>query len=170
MNYSRLFDEMLFIDDKGDTLALGVNKNVKFIVIDKDIFYYDAGYIRIIVNHDFVKLAEKNVWIVADVQKIGTHNRPTTTVAVQSLLSYTDGTDAAKSKDLVLNENILLRREIQYYIGNAYGAFGRASKKKLMLLFPKDQSKIESYLKENKIDFDKKEDVEKVVGFLNSLY
>lgn len=171
MNYSRLFDEMLFIDpNKGDTLALGDNKNVKFIVVDKDLYYYDGGYIRIIVNHDFVKLAEKRIWVVADVQKIGTHNKAVTTVAVQSLMSYTDGRDAAKSKDLVLNENIILRKETHYYFGNAYGRFVRSGKKKLLSLFPKDESNIEKYLKENKIDFDKKEDVEKMVEFINSLY
>ena len=171
MNYSRLFDEMLFIDpNKGDTLALGDNRNVKFIVIDKDLYYYEDGYIRIIINHDFVKLAEKRTWVVADIQKIGTHNRPVNTVAVQSLMSYTNGSDAAKSKDLVLNENILLRYETHYYFGNAYGRFVRTGKKKLLSLFPKDESNIEKYLKENKIDFDKKEDVEKMVEFLNSLY
>lgn len=170
LNYSRLFDEMQFIDDKGDTLALGAKKNVKYIIIGKDQYYYEDGYIRITVNHDFVKLAEKQIWVVADVQKIGTHNRPVTTVAVQSVTHYTDGTDAAKSKDLVLNENIILRKETHYYFGNAYGRFVRTSKKKLLSLFPKDELKIEEYLKENKIDFDKKEDVEKIVEFLNSLY
>ena len=171
MNYNCLFDQMLFIDpSKGDTLAVGDHKNVKFILIDKDQYYYEDGYIRIIVNHDFVKLAEKRTWVVADIQKIGTHNKAVTTVAVQSLMSYTNGSDAAKSKDLVLNENIILRKETHYYFGNAYGRFVRSGKKKLLSLFPKDESNIEKYLKEHKIDFDKKEDVEKMVEFLNSLY
>jgi len=170
LNYNRVFDEMLFIDTNGDTLALGAKKNVKYIIIGKDMFYYEDGYIRLTIDHDFVKLAEKQIWIVADVQKIGTHNRPATTVAIQSVTHYTDGTDAAKSKDLVLNENIILRKETHFYFGNAYGRFVRTSKKKLLSLFPKDELKIENYLKENKIDFDKKEDVEKMVEFLNSLY
>jgi len=170
MNYTRLFDQMLFIDHKGDTLALADEKNIKFIAIDQDTFYYDKGYIRIIVDNDFVKLAEKQVWIVADIRKIGTHNRPTTTVAITSFSTYTDGTDAAKSHDLLLNEDILLRKETEYYFGNAYNHFVLAGKKRLQQLFPKDELNIENYLKKNKVNFDKKDDLEKLAQFLSDLY
>ena len=170
MNYSRLFDQMLFINHKGDTLALDDEKNIKFIAIDQDTFYYDGGYMRIIIDNDFVKLAEKKVWVVADVRKIGTHNTPKNTVAITSLTHYTDGTDAAKSRDLMLNEDILLRRETQYYVGNAYNHFVRAGKKRLQQLFPKEELNIENYLKTNKINFDKKDDLEKLVRFLTQLY
>src|SRR5688572_33049904 len=45
MNYTRLHDQMLFIDAKGDTLALAEEKTIKFIVVDQDTFYYDEGFI-----------------------------------------------------------------------------------------------------------------------------
>ena len=170
MNYSRLFDQMLFINHKGDTLALADEKNIKFIAIDKDTFYYEGGYVRIIADNDFVKLAEKQVWVVADVRKIGTHNTPKTTVAITSLTTYTDGTDAAKSRDLILNEDILLRKETQYYFGNAYNHFVRSGKKRLLQLFPKEELSIENYLKTNKVNFDKKDDMEKLAQFLTQLY
>lgn len=170
MNYSRLFDQMLFINHKGDTLALADEKNIKFIAIDQDTFYYDGGFMRIIVDNDFVKLAEKQVWVVADVRKIGTHNTPKNTVAITSITTYTDGTDAAKSRDLLLNEDILLRKETQYYVGNAYNHYVRAGKKRLQQLFPKEEMNIENYLKTNKVNFDKKDDLEKLVQFLTELY
>lgn len=167
MNYSRLFDQMLFVDPKGDTLALDDEKTINFIVVDKDSFYYDEGYVRLIANHRFVKLAEKQTWVVADIRKMGTHNRPSTTVAVTSFSTYTDGTDAAKSHDLILNEEIVLRKETQYYFGDDYNHFVPASKKKLLLLFPKEQQRIENYLNENKVNFDKKDDLEKLARFLS---
>lgn len=170
MNYTRLFDQMLFINHKNDTLALGDEKTIKFIAILQDTFFYDDGWIRILVDNDFVKFAEKQVWIVADIRKIGTHNRPTTTVSITSLSAYTDGTDAAKSKDLILNEDIVLRKETHYYVGNAYNRFVRAGKKKIQGLFPKEELIIENYLKKNKVNFDKKEDLEKLVQFLSDQY
>jgi hypothetical protein len=170
MNYNRVFDQMLFIDTKSDTLAMSVEKTVKFIAFDKDTFYYSNGFIRVIVDNDFVKLAEKQVWVVADIRKMGTHNRPSTTFAITSLTSYTNGMDAAKSKDLVLNEEIVLRKETEYYFGNAYSHFARAGKKKLQELFPNDEHSIESYLKENKVNFDKKNDLEKLAQFIIQLY
>jgi hypothetical protein len=170
MNYTRLFDQMLYINQKGDTLALADEKTIKFIAILKDTFYYDDGYIRIITDNDFVKFAEKQVWVVADIRKIGTHNRPSNTVAITSLTAYTDGTDAAKSKDLMLNEDIVLRKEIQYYFGNAYNHFVRAGKKRIQGLFPKEEISIENYLKQNKVNFDKREDLEKLARFLSDQY
>ena len=170
MNYNRLYDQMLFIGTKGDTLALDDEKTIDFIVNDWDIFYYDAGYLRLIADDSIIKLAEKQVWVVADVRKIGTHNTPKNTVAITSLSSFTNGQDAAKSKDLILNEDILLRKETQYYLGDKYNHFVRASKKRLLNLFPKEQRSIENYLQENKVNFDKKEDLEKLALFLRELY
>ena len=171
MNYSRLFDQMLFIGPKGDTLALADEKTIKFIVVDQDTFYYDEGCIRLIADYGVVKLAEKQLWVVADVRKIGTHDRPTSTVAVTSLSNYSDGTASrAKSYDLLINEDILIRKETHYYFGDEYNRFVRASKKKLLLLFPKEQISIENYLKENKVDFDKKDDLEKLAQFIGQLH
>ena len=170
MNYNRLYDQMLFINTKGDTLALDDEKTIDFIVNDWDIFYYDAGYLRLIAGDSDVKLAEKQTWVVADVRKMGTHNTPKNTVAITSMSSYTDGHDAAKSKDLILNEEILLRKETQYYFGNAYNHFVLAGKKRILNLFPKEQRRIENYLQENKVNFDKKDDLEKLTQFLSQLY
>ena len=166
MNYNRLYGQMLFINPIGDTLALADEKNIKFIVIDKDTFYYDGGYLRLMANGGVVKLTEKQIWVLADIRKIGTHNRPTTTVAVTSFSSYTDGRDAAKSKDLIMNEDVVLRKETQYYFGDKYNLFVPASKKGLLQVFPKEQREIDNYLKENKVNFNKKEDVEKLYQFL----
>ena len=166
MNYTRLFDQMLFIGPKGDTLALADEKNIKFINIDQDTFYFDEGYVRLIMNKGDVKLAEKQVWVVADVRKIGSHNKATSTVAITSIDSYTDRASRAKSYDLLINEDMLIKKETQYFFGDKYNHFVRSGKKKLLLLFPKEQASIENYLKENKVDFDKKDDLEKITQFL----
>ena len=170
MNYNRLFDQMLFINHKDDTLALADEKNIKLIVIRRDTFYYDQGYMRLVADHGYVKLTEKQIWVVADIRKMGTHNRPSNTFAITSFSQFTDGTDAAKSKDLIFNEEIVLRKETQYYFGDDYNRFVRAGKKKLINLFPKEELAIENYLKEHKVDFDKKEDLEKLSRFLSLGY
>jgi hypothetical protein len=167
MNYNRLVDQMLFINPKGDTLALADEKTIKFIIVDKDTFYYNEGYIRLIADNGVVKLAEKQIWVVADVRKMGTHNRSTSSVAVTTLSNYTDNTARAKSYDLMINEDIILRKESQYYFGDKYNHFSRTSKKKLLLLFPKEQLRLENYLKENKVNFDKKDDLEKLSQFIS---
>jgi len=169
MNYNRLYDQMLFINEKGDTLALTDVKNIEFIVNDWDVFYYSGGYLRRIADDTVIKLAEKKIWAVADVRKMGTFNTPTNTVAITSVGYFSNGQDAAKSKELIMNAETLIRIETQYYFGDKYNHFFRASKKKLLDLFPKDEQRIENFLKENKVDFDKKDDLEKLCLFLLKL-
>lgn len=166
MNYNRLSDQMLFIDPKGDTLELADEKTIAVIAIDKDTFFYDEGYVRIIADYGLVKLAEKQTWVVADVRKVGTHNTAKSSVAITSLGTYSDEGARAKSYDLVINENIIIRRETHYYFGDRYNHFARAGKKRLLLLLPKEELSIETYLKENKVNFDKKEDLVRIVHFL----
>ncbi len=166
MNYNRLYDQMLFINEKGDTLALTDVKNIDFIVNDWDIFYYQGGYMRLIADDTAIKLAEKQIWILADIRKVGSHNRPTTSVAITSLSYFSNGQDAAKSKELIMNEELVLRKETQYYFGDKYNHFVRASKKRVLSLFSKEQRTIENYLNENKVNFDKKDDLEKLCRFL----
>lgn len=166
LNYTLLFDQILYIAPKGDTLALADEKTIKFIVVKTDTFYYDEGYVRLIGGDKEAKLAEKQIWVVSDIQKMGTHDKAKPSVAIYSFSTYTNGIDAAKSKDLIMNEDIVLRKETQYFFGDAYNHFVRATKKQLMLLFPKYQQSMENYLKENKVDFDNKADLEKLAQFL----
>ena len=169
VNYTRLFDQMLFIDGKGDTLALAEEQTIKFIAVDRDTFYYDEGYVRIIADNHFVKLAEKQIWVVADIKKPGPHNTSTSTIGVTSVRTFRQGNDAVRNP-LTLDEDIVLRKETHYYFGDEYNDFVRAGKKGLFQLFNKKQRSIENYLKENKVNFDKKEDVEKLFQFVSMLY
>jgi len=170
MNYNRLYDQMLFISEKGDTLAMTDVKNIEFIVNDWDVFYYSGGYLRLIADDTVIKLAERKIWTVVDVRKMGTFNTPTNTVAITSVGYLSSGQDAAKSKELIMNAETVIRKETQYYFGDKYNHFVRASKKKLLDLFPKEERKIESYLNENKVNFDKKDDLEKLCKFILQLY
>jgi hypothetical protein len=67
---------------------------------------------------------------------MGTFNTPTNTVAITSVGYLSSGQDAAKSKELIMNAETVIRKETQYYFGDKYNHFVRASKKKLLDLFP----------------------------------
>lgn len=164
MNYNSLIDQLLFIDPKGDTLALRDEKTLQLISLGNDTFFYDEGYVRLVASNSVVKLAERQVWEVADIRKIGSHNRPSATFAVTSYSTLTDR--FGKTHDLLLNEDLLLRKKPAYYLGDRYNHFVPASKKNLLLLFPKEQNKLSTYLNENKVNFDRKADLEKLAQFL----
>ncbi len=166
MNYNRLVDEMHFIDPKRDTLALANEKLIKWIAINQDTFYYDQGYVRLISSTDVAKLAVKQVWIMGDTRKIGAYNTANSTSSITSYSSYSAG---SRIYNLFVNEEVVLRKVEHYYFGDRYNHFVLAGKKNLLMLFPKEQRRIEVYLKENKIDFSNKDDLEKAVQFLDHL-
>src|SRR5436189_4408380 len=154
MNYNRLYDQMLFISEKGDTLALTDVKNIEYIVNDWDIFFYNGGYLRLIANDTVIKLAEKQTWVLADIRKMGSQGRPTTSVAITSLSYFSNGQDAAKSKQLIMNEELVIRKETHYYFGDKFNHFVPATKKRLLNLFSNEERNIENYLIEHKVNFE----------------
>lgn len=163
LNYSRLVDEMHFISPKGDTLALADEKNIKYIVIGNDTFYYDAGYLRLLSSGNLLKVAIKQIWMISEGRQIGAYNTPNNSASITSFTSYNE---AGRLYDLTVNEDIVLKKVEQYYLGDNYNHFLPASKKNLLMIFPKERERIELYLKENKINFANKDDLSKVVQFM----
>ncbi|HVG16860.1 MAG TPA: hypothetical protein VM935_17950 [Chitinophagaceae bacterium] len=164
LNYCSLGSEMHFIGPKGDTLVLAGEETVQLIQIDKDSFYYDKGYVRIIGGNNYLKLARKELWIVTDTKKVGAYNTSSNSSSITSYTAYNEG---GRTYDLVINEDMLLKKAEQYYFGDKFNHFVLAGKQNLLALFPKKQGLIKTYLKENKIDFDNREDLGKLVRLLS---
>ncbi len=166
MNYNRLVNEVQFIDSKGDTLAVANENTIQFVAIEKDTFYYDGGFLKLLDGSKAVKLAVKQILKVGDKQKMGGYDMATSTSAISSYKSFYDG---RQFYNLSVREDIILLKVTQYYIGDKYNNFVSANKKNVMKLFSKHQNVLQKYLKDNLIDFEKKEDLEKLVQFLNQL-
>lgn len=74
LNYHRLYDQVLFLSPKGDTLALAVPDAYRFIAIGKDTFYvHGNGYLERITHYKGVNLARKSAFVVdGREKKVGT--------------------------------------------------------------------------------------------------
>jgi hypothetical protein len=166
LNYSRLVDEMHFINEKGDTLAVDNEDNIKYIVTGKDTFCYDRGYLRLVTSGSFAKLAVRDVWVISDTRQVGAYNSTNTSV---SMLAYKSIVEGGSLYNLTVNEDIILRRAEKYYFGDNFNNFVIATKTNLLLLFPKEQQRISMYLKENRINFNNKQDLEKTIQFVNQV-
>jgi hypothetical protein len=165
LNYNRLVDEMHFIGPDGDTLALANEENIKYIAIGKDTFFFDKGYMRIIANGGRAKLALKQIWIISETKQIGAYNTTNSSASITSVTTYNE---AGKLYDLTVNADVVLSRIEHFYLGNNSNHFVLANKKNLLMLFPEGRS-IEIYLKENKIDFTKGNDLTKLILYLAQL-
>jgi hypothetical protein len=59
LNYNRLNDEMLFIGNKNDTLALSAPETVDNIVIGNDVYFYlGGGFVRQLTAYPTINLEQ----------------------------------------------------------------------------------------------------------------
>jgi hypothetical protein len=166
LNYNQLMDEIHFIDSKGDTLALANEASIKYIAIGKDTFFFhDGGFLRIITNSGRAKLAIKQIWIISDSRQIGAYNTSNTSASITSMTSFTQ---SGKLYDLTVNADLVLKKIEQFYLGNNSNHFVLANKKNILMLFP-EWDRLEIYLKENKIDFSKEDDLTKLTFHLSQV-
>jgi len=166
LNYNKLFDEMQFIDFKGDTLSIANAPMLRLIRINDDVFYYDNGYVKLIKDTNGIKLAEKQTLRVSGKTKIGAYDMPNPTSAIDSYGTLIVPTGFYQ---LVPREDILLAKKTEYYFGDKYNRFVWATRKNLLQQFSKQSRTLNAYLKENNVNLNSIEDLEKLLRFLASL-
>ena len=166
LNYNKLFDEMQFIDFKGDTLSIANAAMLRLIRINDDVFYYDDGYVKLIKDTNGIKLAAKQTLRVSGRTKIGAYDMANPTSAIDSYGTLVDQRGIYK---LVPREDITLAKKTEYYFGDKYNQFVWATKKNLLQQFSKQSRILNAYLKENNVNLNSIEDLEKLLRFLASL-
>jgi len=166
LNYNRFADQMQFIDFKGDTLNIAYPGTVRFIRINNDLFYYDNGYVKLIKDNNTIKLAAKQTLIVSGKNKIGAYGMASPGSAIDSYGSFNIDN---KNYKLTPKVDITLAKKTQYYFGDKYNHFVLANKKNLLSLYSKQEGTVAAYLKENKVDFNNREDLEKLLQYLTDL-
>ena len=166
LNYNRFLDEMHFIDIRGDTLNIANAGTIKFIRINVDVFYYDNGYVKFIKDAHDIKLASKQTLVVSGRNKIGAYGMANPTSAIDS---YGTLHDQKSSYKLIPKEDVILAKKTLYYFGDKYNRFVWITKKNLLKQFPKQSGTLNAYLKENKVDLNSREDLEKLLQFIASL-
>ncbi|MGN6616527.1 MAG: hypothetical protein ACTHJ5_05080 [Ilyomonas sp.] len=165
LNYNLLEGEMQFIDPKGDTLAIDNEATIRTVSINKDSFYYDKGYLQLVSYYPAIKLAKRESIDVTDELKMGGYGQTSSTSAITSISSIYRGTEVAK---LNSRGELLLLKHTRYFIGDKFNNFIPATKKNIIKSFKVKDAIAEDFLKENKIQFNKEEDLEKLITFLQS--
>ena len=166
MNYNTLSDEMHFVDPKGDTMAIANVQTIKLITLDKDSFFYDKGFIKLLSSNNNVKFGVKPSFRVVDIQKIGGYDMASSTSAITSYRTFYDGQTVY---NLTVKEDMILKKVMIYYFGDKYNRFSAISRKSVLNLFSKQENKVKGYLKENDVDYSNKADLERLHQFLSLL-
>lgn len=165
LNYNLLVAEVQFIDPKGDTLALNMDDQLQHLVIGKDTFYFDKGYLEQVTTGGGVKLA-KRTYFSSNHQKEGAYgvSSPSSSSTSISTINIQD-----KTYTLKVAEDVILMKNKLFYFGDQNNHFYHAEKKNLLKLVPKNKDKVEDYLKANNVNFSSEDDLVKLVAFLKTL-
>jgi hypothetical protein len=166
LNYNTLISEMQYVDGKGDTLALANESSIKHIIINSDTFYYDKAFVRVIGGNNKIKLGEQPAFVQLDITKVGGYDQATSSSSISSLSSINVNGQTYK---LTARENMIIGKTVRYYIGDVFNDFLLLNKKNLYKMFGKYDDRLRKFLKEAEIDFNKKEDVQRLIVFLQTL-
>jgi hypothetical protein len=170
LNYHLLDDDIKFIDPKGDTLGLANETTIKFIAINNDTFYYNEinkGYFRKIGGNNIAKLAIQETLREVAKEQISSYGQPTSTSGNTSY-SGVENNKSALSK-ISPKYNHVYTQKKQYYLGDRKDNFVLFNEKNLLKMFGKAKNDLNEYLKNNKVDFDKEEDLQKLTKFLETV-
>ncbi|MEP6747081.1 MAG: hypothetical protein ABJB86_05115 [Bacteroidota bacterium] len=165
LNFNVLSDQIMYIDKKGDTLAIGIPGQVKKITINETNFYYDkTACVEEIANSAIASLVVKRK-ISVDYQpkgEFGTSVPNTGGVDVyKQLPSRTD-------YHLVANEEAIIKKITSYFLITGEGQQIPATKSNFISLFAKNKDNIKRYLSSNKVDFNKERDLVQLLGIAAS--
>lgn len=166
LNYNSVYGEIQYIDPKtGDTLSLAEEKNIRFVAIQKDTFYFDEGWMQFISGNPTLKLAKKRLLEKTNNQKLGPMDSP----GFGAIETYNKYTGSQQARNLVAKERITFTEHITYYFGDRFNHFSKASKKMVLKTYDDNQKELGKWIEENKIDFNKEEDLQKLFDHLQTL-
>jgi hypothetical protein len=164
LNYNFLKGEMDFIQ-LTDTLYISNKNDIKIITAESDTFYYDKGYLEMISGGP-VKVAVKQYFKQLAVIKKDPYG-----ISSQGSASTSNTTLPANARLYKLNANqdVVFEKILEYYLATPTSGFMLFIKKNVMLLFPQKKDDVKDYLKSNRVDFDSREDLLRLVDYLRSL-
>lgn len=161
LNYNFLLDEMHFINESGDTVAIAEPGLIRIIALDSMNFYYDRGFLCQIMKLGDYKLAVRRQMIQISDKKRGGYDAATAGAAIDTYASISTG-NGPKAR-LQVQKDVLFKEELSFYLADFSNTFFKANKKGFYALFPEE--KIKSYTNGHKVNFKDEADLKALFQF-----
>ena len=162
MNFNLWLETILFIDEKGDTLALANENTVKYLTMGTDTFFVHEGYLQLISNYGNIKLATRQKIKFLDEKNIGAYGLSTSTHTIDNYNTLR----AYNTYTLKVNKDLVYSKEKKYYFSKGNDDFVTVNKKNVLKMFPHKKKLTEDYLKEHEIAWDSEHDLKNLFGYL----
>jgi hypothetical protein len=168
LNYNYLINQVVFIDPRGDTLQLINGADFNKIVIGVDtFFYYNKVFLQQVTHDSVYNLLKKRSLENIGSEKKGAYDTYSASGSITTVNTMRDGGTA--NIQLASDENFTYVFRETYYLSGKFGAIYPATKKGANELFAKQNKELKEFLDKNKTDFNKKEDVEKLLAYARTV-
>jgi len=164
INFNYFDQTVRFINEKKDTVVLRNEKDIKFITVATDTFFYENGFYEWAASSATVRLAARHKIKLLERNTIGAFGTSSPAKNIQTV----DKILGAGSYELSSNEELIFSKETTYYISPINGLknnFVSVTKNSLDELFPKKN--VLDFIKENKLNLNKEEDLIDVFIYLS---
>ncbi|MCK9626475.1 MAG: hypothetical protein M0R23_08475 [Bacteroidales bacterium] len=164
LNICVIDQTLRFLSPEGEILKVNNENTVSSVSIKGRSFLKNRSlYIELLEMSDDIVLGVARKITFLEQEKEGAYGKASPTTSVSTMTTYSDG-----GRTVNLGEDIVTPfryKEIPYLYKN--GIFYVAKKKYFQKFFPEKKKKIESYINENKVNFDEMEDVKALFLFLS---
>jgi hypothetical protein len=166
LNYNVSLDEMQFINQKGDTLAIAQTDSINLISLNGSFFYYDRGYLQSISTGNDIILAFRQVLKTEHQRKESySINMPQPDETGGGYSFFTGNGQKYNPGDYQLQ----LTAKEYFFFSDGKGGFTKAGKKYILGRYEKHQTTIKEFLKTNHTNFNKLADILQLLQFCNQV-
>lgn len=169
-NYSYLGGNILFLAANRDTLEIADKALLRKVDIKGRTYYFDKrfGYCEIVKSFGKAKIGKREVLAQIGTEKGGPYGISYTASAVTTYKSYSNDQVASTGKLNADAEGVFSYRTTLFLIDNN-NRFYIPTAGSIHKLFPGHKKQISSFVKENKINFGKEEDLDRLMAFCEGL-
>ena len=169
LNYNFMLGEVQFIGAVRDTLSLANEQTIKQIQIGDNFFYYDVthGYAERIAAYPKANLVVKTIFKVAAVEKMAAMGKSSATSSIREVNTLSNGNSSVQK--LASKGDVILSKEKTYFLMDQNNRFYKTNRSGFIKLFSDHKKAIETYIKEESIDFDNEESLKKILLFCSQL-
>lgn len=173
LNYNFFNEEIEFLTLQGDTLAIAKQQmlNIDFVAVNNQIFYFNTffkqGYLEEVLNAPIGKLLKRERYSLLKREKIGGYNQPSSTTVIESYGNFTNDQGIMET-NLLVKENLTFIKKTDYFLSDKYNRIVPANKRNLLKMFSKNRIEIDTYLKSTELDFEKEEDLKRLLSALQA--
>ena len=162
-NYNILSGTMQFINPAGETLHIDAPESIDSVVFEKNVFVQNDGFMEVVAQTDSIILLKKII-IKTREEKIGSLGLPTQSASIDNISIYSADINVY---NFIINADVVVTETVYWYWMDRNNNILKATKVNLLKLLPAGRrSTAETYVTQNKINFENETDLKELMANL----